>query len=198
MAKKQPSDDLFEKSTMTFGEHLEELRVCLFRGVVGIALGCLIGFFIANWVVRFFQGPLEDAMERYYIRKALSDYTTLYRAQNNISIREVPVEVQRQIIDEGLIPEPVQIETGHIAEVLGLTYPETFGGLAISQYWFTSGDFQGEGAAEVCRDMVAAKAQEKTARGRLWQLLTDDQRQTVERLARITTQLSPEDVKQAL
>jgi sec-independent protein translocase protein TatC len=198
MAKKLPTDDLFEKSTMTFGEHLEELRVCLFRGVVGIALGCLIGFFIANWVVRFFQGPLEDAMERYYIRKALSDYTTLYRAQNNISIREVPVEVQRQIIDEGLIPEPVQIETGHIAEVLGLTYPETFGGLAISQYWFTSGDFQGEGAAEVCRDMVAAKAQEKTSRGRLWQLLTDDQRQTVERLARITTQLSPEDVKQAL
>jgi len=61
MAKKLQTDDLFEKSTMTFGEHLEELRVCLFRGVVGMALGCLIGFFIANWVVRFFQSPLERA-----------------------------------------------------------------------------------------------------------------------------------------
>jgi hypothetical protein len=62
MAKK-PTDDLFEKSTMSFGEHLEELRVCLFRGVAGIALGCVIGFFAANWVVRFFQSPLERAME---------------------------------------------------------------------------------------------------------------------------------------
>ena len=28
---KKPHDDLFEGTTMTFGEHLEELRVCLFR-----------------------------------------------------------------------------------------------------------------------------------------------------------------------
>src|SRR5438046_1253082 len=135
MAKKLPTDDLFEKSTMTFGEHLEELRVCLFRSVIGVGLGCLIGFFAANWVVRFFQSPLEHAMERYYIRKALGDYTVLYRAQNNISLDEVPVEVQRQIIDEGLIPEPIQIEPGHIAESMRLTYPERFGGLAGSPYW---------------------------------------------------------------
>src|SRR4029079_5408785 len=157
MAKKLPTADLFENSTMTFGEHLEELRVCLFRSVVGIALGCLIGFFVANWVVRFFQSPLERAMERYYIRKALADFTTLYRAQNNISLDEVPVEVQRQIIDEGLIPEPVQIESGHIAEALRLTYPEQFGALAISPYWFTSGDLLPDGAGQLCRDLVAAK-----------------------------------------
>src|SRR5947199_7081378 len=94
MAKKLPTDDLFEKSTMTFGEHLEELRVCLFRSVVGVAMGCLIGFFVANWVVRFFQSPLERAMAQYYVEKAVGDF-------GNLIGRTPPVEVERQILDEG-------------------------------------------------------------------------------------------------
>jgi len=132
MAKKLPNDDLFEKSTMTFGEHLEELRVCLFRGVVGIALGCLIGFFVANWVVRFFQSPLERAMEQYYVEKAEDDLTRDYG--------EVPFEVRRLILDEKLIPEPLQLDIGRAAEMLRLTYPEKFSGLNVSPYWFTFGD----------------------------------------------------------
>src|SRR5437868_6294829 len=157
MAKKLPTDDLFEKSTMTFGEHLEELRVCLFRGVVGVALGCLIGFFVANWVVRFFQSPLERAMEQYYIEKAVGDFKALYEASNNVTINAVPVEVERQIVDDGLIPEPIQIEPAHLAEALRLTYPEQFNGLAISPYWFTPGDFLVGGARGLCRDLAAAK-----------------------------------------
>src|SRR4051812_17173286 len=127
---KQPTDDLFEKSTMTFGEHLEELRVCLFRGVVGLAFGCIIGFFIANWVVRFFQKPLEQAMEQYYVEKAVDDYGTLFKT-------DPPVEVKRQILDEGLIPEPIQIEPARLAEALRLTYPHSFNGVDISPNWFT-------------------------------------------------------------
>src|SRR5262245_28821844 len=130
MAKKLPNDDLFEKSTMTFGEHLEELRVCLFRSVVGIGLFCTVGFFIAYEVVRFFQGPLERAMADYYVEKAVDDYDAV--------IGTAPtVEVKRQILDEGLIPEPIQIEPGQIAAALGLTYPESFAGLQISPSWFT-------------------------------------------------------------
>src|SRR5436190_981939 len=109
MAKK-PTDDLFEKSTMTFGEHLEELRVCLFRGVIGLALGCTIGFFIANWVVRFFQSPLERAMEQYYIEKAVEDFRPLFEKAYHVRLDAVPIEVRRQIIDEGLVPELIQLE----------------------------------------------------------------------------------------
>src|SRR5207248_4181212 len=130
MAKK-PTDDLFEKSTMTFGEHLEELRVCLFRGVVGITVGCLIGFFVANHVVRFFQGPLERAMEKYYIEKALADFKTQYNV--------VPVEVQRMVIDDGLVPDPLQIEAAQLAESLRLIYPQQFSPLDVPRYWFTEG-----------------------------------------------------------
>src|SRR5437763_6426635 len=91
MAKKLPTDDLFEKSTMTFGEHLEELRVCLFRGVVGVAIGCVIGFAMATPVVRFFQSPLESAMEQYYLSNALQDIDKQYGA--------LTYEVKRMIVD---------------------------------------------------------------------------------------------------
>src|SRR3954468_3631982 len=131
MAKK-PTDDLFEKSTMTFGEHLEELRVCLFRGVAGIALGVMVGLFVANGVVRFFQSPLEKAMERYYVSKALGDLAHDYG--------DVSYEVRRMILDEKVIPDPLQLDTSRLAEALKLTYPERYADLEMSPYWFTLGD----------------------------------------------------------
>src|SRR5262245_1634639 len=141
MAKKLPTDDLFEKSTMTFGEHLEELRVCLFRGVIGMALGCLIGFFIANWVVRFFQSPLERTMEQYYIEKALDDLARDYG--------EVSYEVRRLILDEKLIPEPLQLDIGRATQALRLTYPDQFGSLEFSPYWYTFGDFVAKNPTDI-------------------------------------------------
>jgi len=171
MAKK-PTDDLFEKSTMTFGEHLEELRVCLFRGVIGIAAGCIIGFFIANWVVRFFQSPLERAMERYYVSKALGDLARDYG--------DVSYEVRRLILDEKLVPDPLQLDTSRLAEALRLTYPEQYGGLDMSPYWFTFGDFVASGPndrsaakriAQSLRDAAATK--EVSPRRRIMDLLRE-------------------------
>jgi sec-independent protein translocase protein TatC len=188
MAKK-PNDDLFEGTTMTFGEHLEELRVCLFRGVMGVAAGCLIGFFVANAVVRFFQSPLERAMERYYLDKALSDF--------GASFGNVPVEVRKTIMDDGLIPEAVQIELSELAQSLALTYPSQFGQLSISPYWFTEGDFHGGGPLALCQKLAAA-GKESSAAGGVWQALTSDEQQTIQSLARESSPLSREQTGQVL
>jgi sec-independent protein translocase protein TatC len=181
MAKK-PTDDLFEKSTMTFGEHLEELRVCLFRGVIGIGLGCVIGFFAANWVVRFFQKPLERAMEKYYLSNALEDYDKEYG--------EVTYEVQRMILDEKLVPESLQIDIGRLSQVVQLNYAESPAGLQSSSYWFTSGDFLRGGAKGICRQIAAGKEQSGTAAARCWQLLSDEDRQLVQKCADAAGELS--------
>ncbi len=185
------NDDLFEKSTMTFGEHLEELRVCLFRSVIGLAFGCLIGFFIANGVVRFFQSPLERAMEQYYVEKAVGDYGALFQA-------EPPVEVKRQILDEGLIPEPIQIEPAQLAAALQLTYPQSFGDLKISPNWFTKGDFLEGGVTALCFSLDASRESTKSPRGRAWQLLTKEQHETITRLAKLTTDPTRDDEQQVL
>ncbi len=72
------SDDLFENTKMTFGEHLEELRQCLFRAVIGLVLAFIIGLFLAGRVVRMVQIPLKAALEEYYVDRTLENLTNEY------------------------------------------------------------------------------------------------------------------------
>jgi len=61
----QPKDDLFENSTMTFREHLDELRHSLVRAVLWLAAGLVIGLLFADRVVLFVQSPLQTAIREY-------------------------------------------------------------------------------------------------------------------------------------
>lgn len=169
------SDDLFEKTSMTFGEHLEELRVCLFRGVIGLGLGCMIGFFIADRVVRFFQSPLEAAMEKYHLDNAMEDFPEQYGP--------LTFEAKRMILDEKLVPELWRVDVGQLAQTLRLNYPEAQLAADFSPYWFTPGDFLFGGAKRIAGELVAGKGELNTARGRCWQLLSEEQRQTVQELS---------------
>jgi sec-independent protein translocase protein TatC len=66
---KVPNEDFFSNTTMSFGEHLEELRKVLARAVIGLVVGFLIGLVIANHVVAFVQIPLKAGLTRYYAKK---------------------------------------------------------------------------------------------------------------------------------
>jgi sec-independent protein translocase protein TatC len=57
---------------MTFGQHLEELRTCLFRAIVGLAVGCAIGLvpWVCKPVVTFIKTPVENALKIYYQEQA--------------------------------------------------------------------------------------------------------------------------------
>ena len=61
---KHPQEDLFEGTTMTFGDHLEELRVSLTRALIGLTLGSIVGLIFANHVVAIIQKPLIEALGR--------------------------------------------------------------------------------------------------------------------------------------
>lgn len=67
-------DDLFQGSTMTFGEHLEELRTCLIRGAIGLVIGVIIGFFVAKPVVHLIESPLRRALGDYYTERAIEAF----------------------------------------------------------------------------------------------------------------------------
>ncbi|MFM9057829.1 MAG: twin-arginine translocase subunit TatC [Planctomycetaceae bacterium] len=67
-------DDLFQSSTMTFGEHLEELRTCLIRASAGLAVAVLVGFFVARPVVHLIEQPLRRALGTYYTGRALESF----------------------------------------------------------------------------------------------------------------------------
>jgi sec-independent protein translocase protein TatC len=55
--------DLFDDSTMSFGEHLEELRKYLWRAIVGLVIGTVIAFLFADKVLHAIQVPVVRAMK---------------------------------------------------------------------------------------------------------------------------------------
>ncbi len=61
----RPKDDLFESSTMTFGEHLEELRKCLVKAILWLVGGLAIGLCFADSVIIFVKTPLEQAIQQF-------------------------------------------------------------------------------------------------------------------------------------
>ena len=82
----RPKDDLFESSTMTFGEHLEELRRCLVNAILWLAAGLMIGLFFADSVIQFVQSPLEQAIQNY---QADRDLNRLGYEPNDPSVKPI-------------------------------------------------------------------------------------------------------------
>lgn len=59
------SKDLFDDSTMSFGEHLEVLRVHLWRAIVGLLICVIAALFFGNHVIDVVRGPIDDALRRH-------------------------------------------------------------------------------------------------------------------------------------
>ncbi|MEJ7590965.1 MAG: twin-arginine translocase subunit TatC [Planctomycetaceae bacterium] len=57
------SRDLFDDTTMTFGEHLEVLRVHVFRAVLGLAIAVSITLFFGDRIFYWLRTPVENAMK---------------------------------------------------------------------------------------------------------------------------------------
>ncbi len=75
--KRRKSDDLFEKSSMTFGEHLEDLRAAIAKSAIWVGVGLIAGFFFASSIVRYIQTPLESSLSAYVENKEIKNYETL-------------------------------------------------------------------------------------------------------------------------
>ncbi|MES2793621.1 MAG: twin-arginine translocase subunit TatC [Planctomycetota bacterium] len=58
--------DLFDDSTMSFGEHLEELRKRLILALLGLTLGVIISLFFSDRVMKTMEIPVKNALARYY------------------------------------------------------------------------------------------------------------------------------------
>lgn len=58
--------DLFDDTTMTFGEHLEALRVHLWKAVIGLVIGTTAAFFFSNYVIVAVQKPVVRAMMKHF------------------------------------------------------------------------------------------------------------------------------------
>lgn len=112
-----PNEDLFEGSKMSFGEHLEELRVALVRSLMGLAVGVVFGFYFAENVIDLIEKPLLQALDNYYTDKAVATVTDIYGG----SLSEEDLEALNKSIEEdGRVFEDVYFEKTELTRLLGI------------------------------------------------------------------------------
>lgn len=59
------SKDLFDDSTMSFGEHLEILRIHLWKAIIGLAIGVVLALCFGNHIVAVIRQPIEEALQKF-------------------------------------------------------------------------------------------------------------------------------------
>ncbi|MCY3006782.1 MAG: twin-arginine translocase subunit TatC [Planctomycetota bacterium] len=96
-------DDLFEKSSMTFGEHLDELRIALVKSSIWLGLGMILGLMLATQVVTYMQGPLEKSLENFYKKKSLRE---IAQTTGN----PVPADLEAWMKDNKVVSQYVWID----------------------------------------------------------------------------------------
>lgn len=57
------SRDLFDETTMSFGEHLEILRVHLWKALIGLVLGVLVALFYGEYIIAVIRAPIDQALQ---------------------------------------------------------------------------------------------------------------------------------------
>jgi sec-independent protein translocase protein TatC len=112
-------EDLFESSTMTFGEHLEELRVCLIRATLGLAVAVLLGFFFARPVVHLIEQPLRRALGNYYTKRSIETFDTFQpRVAGGPPLPYTRGEVVDAVERHGMSFELREVHADRLARVL--------------------------------------------------------------------------------
>lgn len=109
-------DDLFEKSKMTFGEHLEELRSALLKSLVAIAVGFGIGLYFAPWFIRQVEQPLKDAVDQHVLKEAREKYIEGLAARRDAG-ETVPDDLEQAAdfyIDRGLVPRHFEFDPAEL------------------------------------------------------------------------------------
>jgi sec-independent protein translocase protein TatC len=111
--KRKKSDDLFEKSSMTFGEHLEDLRAAIAKSAIWVGVGLIAGFFFASSIVRYIQTPLELALTSYVENKEIKKHETLIG-------KPLSQEMKDWIIANDRISEDVYVDRDELHQVAGI------------------------------------------------------------------------------
>lgn len=174
---KQYNDDLFEDTKMSFGQHLEELRVSLFKAIVGLTIGFLIGLFFAARVVGFIQTPLTKSLEDYFLKRAITEIT-----EENKGI--LPPEIVATIKKDGVIPDEMKLDPFDFLEQLATAYPEDYGHLQPKRHQLRRNDVDATQVSGLCKRLMNEGAAEQSTSAKIvWNLLSDENRNVIKSIA---------------
>ncbi|MFI4849239.1 MAG: twin-arginine translocase subunit TatC [Gimesia chilikensis] len=123
---KPQSHDLFDESTMSFGDHLEALRIHLWKALIGLAICVVLALFIGHKIVAVVRAPIDSALKEYNLdklpeeespeqQKSIEDLIASLSAQENPSaenkaLQKILQDYQYRINNlEDTMAEPVTL-----------------------------------------------------------------------------------------
>jgi sec-independent protein translocase protein TatC len=175
-------DDLFRKSTMSFGEHLDELRAALVRSALGLTVALFIAWPFADNLVLFVEQPLTRALGRL-------DQARGKILWENLNAENAALADLQRLDGDRLIPRRLRIDPAALRDALGMeTTTATKDGppqVGAPSPWSDTTWRTAENAAKLLVDQARAEGSHPGTRA-LWETLTDDERQRLEELAQRT------------
>lgn len=138
----RPTRDLFDDTSMTFGEHLEVLRVHLIRAIIGLVLVVLICLLNGTKLVNVIRGPIDHALAKYSKLQVEDDVAEGFAADWGLDTlkellfgEEKKVEIdpetgEEYVVTEELVPHPeivkVKIPVKELVRALHRVDPEAY------------------------------------------------------------------------
>ena len=128
------SEDLFETTKMTFGEHLEELRGSLLKAVLALVVGFLVGLYFGDRIVRWLQVPLVASLERYYQKQSETQFREIVldrQAAGKPVPPGDPDELAEFMATESMSFDEVFLDPQTLFSELQRRYPSELDGIAL-------------------------------------------------------------------
>jgi sec-independent protein translocase protein TatC len=136
-------DDPFGHTSMTFGEHLEELRGSLFKAVLALAVGFLFGICVGKYVMDLIQSPLKSALDTYFIEQnfiRLKEQLKTRAEAGDEAAKRMLEELDKEksvtaslIKNEGMLCEQTFILPEEFFGELKQRYPDQFGSIELPE-----------------------------------------------------------------
>lgn len=99
--------DLFDDSTMTFGEHLEVLRVHVWQALLGLVIGVIVALFLGDKIIAVLRTPIDNALRR----------NNMPTAEDDLGGMDFTGFLKQLFSDEEKKPEPKEpVIEGQLAE----------------------------------------------------------------------------------
>ncbi len=178
MSTRQPNEDLFEDSRMSFGEHLDELRQVLVRALIGVAIACIAGFIVAHHVVNYLTIPLTNATAKFRIANARSKLI----AENGF----VSPELNYWFIEKGLVPRRVFVDPASIINMIKSVSPSSLAEFDFDPQGFQASNFDPDKISDLCTFWIKQKDQpgiEGEQPAELWELLNSQEKTAIQSMA---------------
>ena len=189
---RDPNEDLFTESRMSFGAHLEELRKVLVRSLIWVAIGCVAGFLGAEKIVEVLQIPLNKAVVKFK--------KTIAEKELEKEIGYIPPEYL-PLLKGGLVPDQVSVDPGQLVEALQTVIPDFGQAVNLDPHGFRAAHFDPLQIKNLCIRLSQQQADDSTRAARLtavWSQLSSEQQAVIEQVASSDSADGSESLKPVL